>query len=107
MRKFSKTPAKKLKIEMILRDLHARDLVKHVGVSASLIDKLMTGRLSAVSPTMARRINGFFEKRIFPVRVVKKTRPGHLSGEALSDNAELQIKIATQYDGAGAKAPLK
>lgn len=83
------TPAKKLKIEMILRDLRTRDLVRHIGVSNSLVEKLMTGKIAEVSPDMARRINRFFGKRIFSVRAVKKTRPGHLSGEAISANTPL------------------
>ena len=86
---FPLPPAKKLKIEMILRDLRSRDLVCHLGISPSLAKKLMTGEIAGVSAAMARRINGFFGKRIFPVRGVKKSEKslqGRLSGAAISTN---------------------
>ena len=74
MHKKTLTPAKKLKIAMILRDLRGRDLVRHLGISSSLARKLMAGRVTTVSPSMARQINGFFGKRIFPVRGVRKEK---------------------------------
>lgn len=93
MAKFPTNPAKKLKIEMILRDLRARDLVRHLGISSSLATKLMNGEVSEVSRPMARRINGFFEKRIFPIRrggKVKKSLSAPLSGGAISTNTPLE-----------------
>lgn len=93
MQKPTITPAKKLRIEMILRDLRARDLVKHIGASRSLIEKLMTGQLGEVSPEMARRINGFFGKRIFPVRAEKRAKSSsvQLSGESISPNTPRKV----------------
>ena len=108
MQKNTITPAKKLKIEMILRDLRARDLVKHVGASHSLIEKLMTGQIGEVSADMARRINCFFGKRVFPVRGAKKakeSRSVHLSGADTPTNT-LPLKSESENQHREQKEPL-
>jgi transcriptional regulator with XRE-family HTH domain len=91
----TQTPAKKLKLLLIERDLQLSDLASGTGISISLIKKIAAGRRTPTTRTAAR-VETFFGERIFSSPAAFRARLKALQGSVGSNADTTSETSATQ-----------